>query len=340
MTQDCYGGVEIKAHATANAAQDVHIDGHISIRDVRSYHWRHIGHHLGYNYDTNTPGDPVSVSAFDITASNLVSIFPGNRLGFQEDTSPSALNISAYVNVSVTNFTAIGDPAYDFAGENVVTLKYQTNNVSLKNMNIRNFKGSGVDIYVTGGFNKADRITIDGVNVKNSSPTVIGVGTLNPMVSISNVNAVAPATGAQYGIDAGWSTSNIHITDTLNLVGYPTQIRYNSTNYATADRYFRRTTDVPSGVTRMLDLDPTMDYYASTSAFAAFGTDRPAPAASAGGGYWITHSRLTADSTIQTLTRNTSSTSQAQYWRVMNFSTKTAGAWNQQSITAVAYSTS
>ncbi len=39
-------GVEVKAHKDWPAPSDVHIRGHESFRDVRSFDLRHIDHHL------------------------------------------------------------------------------------------------------------------------------------------------------------------------------------------------------------------------------------------------------------------------------------------------------
>lgn len=326
---NCYGGIEIKGHDNESAAQGVTINGHISTRDVRSYHFRHIGHHLGPNTDTGAPGDPPTKSAFDIVATNLVSIFPGNRTGFQEDTTPSALNISAFSNVSITNFTAIGDPAYDFAGESVVTLKYLAHNIKLTNFNFRNFKNSAADIYVSGGFNMADRIIIDGVNSLNSSPRVVTIGTGNPFVSVNNINAIAPSVGALYGVDAGYSSdSNFTLGDTINLVGYPTAVRFKSTNYATSDLFRRRMQNAPTGFTRLIDLDPTKDYYFSTSEWATL-TDIPSGQS---GANFVEHSKIYVNSVMQKVVRNTTGTTQTAAWRVIDVGTKTAGPWNIQSV--------
>jgi hypothetical protein len=323
-TYNCYGGIEVKGHANESSSQAVTINGHISVMDVRSYHFRHIGHHLGPNTDTGAPGDPVSKSAFDIVATNLVSIFPGNRNGFQDETSPSALTISAFSNVSVTNFTAIGDPSYDFAHNSVVTAMYLSNNIKLSNFNFRDFKGSDQDIYITGGFNKSTRVIIDGVNSKNSSPRIIGVGSLNPAVSIDNVQGVAPATGALYAIDCGYSTEKINIGQNIQVEGFPTVVRFDGTNYSTLAKFLRRAMKSLTGVTKLVDLDVTKDYYFNTTEWATF-TDVPL---NQGGGNWVEHSVITGNSVIQRVTRNTTGTSQASAWRIIDTSTKGVGAWN------------
>ena len=79
-SENCFGGVEIKAHATASAAFGVIINGHRSIQDVRSYNWRHIGHHK--------LTDPMSQTARDIVATNLFSIRPATGSASMAATPP------------------------------------------------------------------------------------------------------------------------------------------------------------------------------------------------------------------------------------------------------------
>ena len=44
-TENCFGGLEIKAHEPTSAASDVVFNNHLDIRSIRSYNIRHIGHH-------------------------------------------------------------------------------------------------------------------------------------------------------------------------------------------------------------------------------------------------------------------------------------------------------
>jgi len=325
MTSGCYGGIELKAHVDANAARDVHINGHYDEGSVRSYNFRHIGHHSG--------ADTVSKSAFDITATNLVSVNPNNDKGFQDDASPRALCISAYHRVSVNGLTAIGRGGYASA-DVAIAIQYRAGQISLNGINVTGWTGAAQDISITSG----DSISISGVNIEASAQRAIYTGNSVSAVQISGVNATAPATGSLYGIDL-YDSTGVDLSG-INVTGYATAaIRADLNNYASMALFARRAVDVPAAVTKMYNLDPTKDYYASTTAFATFTTDRPAPAATAGGAYFIQHSRLSTDSVIQSLTRNTTSTSQAHYWRVLNYSTKAVGAWNQSTITAVAYST-
>ncbi|MGG1325425.1 glycosyl hydrolase family 28-related protein, partial [Bacillus tropicus] len=157
-TERCYGGVEVKAHESASAPYDVVINGHRSVGDVRSYNFRHIGHH--------TESDPDTLTAKGITASNLVSIRPNNKLGFQDGAKPRALAISAYQGVNINGFSAFGDPAStEFIDQPVVAMQYKVRNITLNVVNIQGFGTAKQDIYVIGSKNKADNITISSVNL-------------------------------------------------------------------------------------------------------------------------------------------------------------------------------
>ena len=52
------------------------------------------------------------LATYDVTFSNIVSLFPYKNEVYPGWT-PRALSISAYTNVSVNNFTAIGDGTFD-----------------------------------------------------------------------------------------------------------------------------------------------------------------------------------------------------------------------------------
>ncbi|MBS4161851.1 hypothetical protein GWP49_32820, partial [Klebsiella pneumoniae] len=91
-------GFEVKAHALAPAAQDVHFVNCSSENDIRGFDFRHIGFHRA--------SDPVSKSAFNVSVTNCRVLNPiFNSL--YEGLSPRALVISAFRNVNVNNFTAI-----------------------------------------------------------------------------------------------------------------------------------------------------------------------------------------------------------------------------------------
>lgn len=54
--------------------------------------------------------------------------------------TPRALVISAYKNVNVSGFTAIGDPDYDYKENPVVALQYRSQNITINGIKIRGFK--------------------------------------------------------------------------------------------------------------------------------------------------------------------------------------------------------
>jgi hypothetical protein len=90
---------------------------------------------------------------------------------------------------------------------------------------------------------------------------------------------------------------------------------------------------IPSGVTTMKALNTAFDYYASSTVFATFTTDRPTGVT---GAHFIEHSRRGTDVVIQTITRNTTSTP-VQYFRLL-YTDLTASAWQKVTSVAVAYS--
>ncbi|MEJ7281640.1 hypothetical protein, partial [Staphylococcus epidermidis] len=81
---------------------------------------------------------------------------------------PRALLISAYRNVSVNNFTAIGDS--DFGKleggkldkkQPAIAIQFMSENISLNNINVRNFKNAEVDIRLFGGDNRPSRVSLN-----------------------------------------------------------------------------------------------------------------------------------------------------------------------------------
>ncbi|WP_409273535.1 glycosyl hydrolase family 28-related protein [Neobacillus sp. SCS-31] len=163
----CFGGVEIKAHGNSSAASNVHIIGHLSVNDNRSFNWRHIGHHKST--------DPVSKTAFNIKATNLVSIAP-IRTALYENSKPRALVVSGYRNVAINHLTAIGDPEYDYRGEPVMALQYRSRNVALDNVSVSGFRTAGADIKLFGGDNCTDAVVIKKLTVRDSAPKAIQIG--------------------------------------------------------------------------------------------------------------------------------------------------------------------
>lgn len=160
MTCLNYGGIEVKAHGNVSAASGVFINNHLSIEDTRSYNFRHIGHH-------RRATDVQSKTAYNITMSNSVALYPYAN-GVYGQTTPRALVISAFKNVAVSNFTAIGDGRFT-AGQPAIALQFMTENIMLNNINIRGFKNAHADIKINGGNNRGKNIKLSNINVIDSS---------------------------------------------------------------------------------------------------------------------------------------------------------------------------
>ncbi|WP_174732702.1 glycosyl hydrolase family 28-related protein [Mesobacillus harenae] len=197
-TARCFGGVEIKAHHNSSAAANVQIIGHLSINDNRSYNFRHIGHHK--------ITDPESQTAYNILATNLIAIAPVHT-DLYRDSTPRGLVVSAYKNVVINHFTAIGNPEYDYKSNPVIAIQYRARNVILNKVSIRNFRKAGTDIKVFGGDNKADKVKISNVSVRNSSPQAIHIGSAIQDAVIQNITAIGQ--NGRYAIKAENSQPNI-----------------------------------------------------------------------------------------------------------------------------------
>ena len=178
----CFGGVEIKAHHNSSAASDIQIIGHLSVNDNRSFNFRHIGHHKGT--------DPESKTAFNIRASNLVSIQPVFTRLYAGST-PRGMVVSAYRNVVINNFVLIGDPNYDYKDNPVIAVQYRARNITLNNVTLQNFKKAGADIKVFGGDNRADDVTIQNITMMNSSPGGILFGNDIQNIHVKNIKVIS-----------------------------------------------------------------------------------------------------------------------------------------------------
>lgn len=178
-TARCFGGVEVKAHATSSAASTVKIVGHLSAGDHRSFNFRHIGHHHAT--------DPTSQTAYNIIATRLVSIAP-QYTPLYANSKPRALIVSAYRNVVVHDFTVVGDPDYDYRDEPVIGIQYKARNVTLSHVRMNGFRTAKCDIRVFGGDNRADHVCLDHVQIENSAKHGITIGPAIESVRLANVS--------------------------------------------------------------------------------------------------------------------------------------------------------
>ncbi|MGO2207374.1 MAG: peptidase G2 autoproteolytic cleavage domain-containing protein [Staphylococcus xylosus] len=156
-------GIEIKAHEMACAASNVYVNGHTSYKEQRSYSIRHIGHHRAAT-------DTKSKTAKDVMLNNLVALYP-QKNDVYPGWTPRALVICAYSNVSVNNFTAIGDGSFT-AGQPVVAVQFMAENVNLHNINIRGFKNASADLKIYGGDNRPKKVTFSNINLHKSSSNI------------------------------------------------------------------------------------------------------------------------------------------------------------------------
>ncbi|WP_231620348.1 glycoside hydrolase family 55 protein [Fictibacillus sp. 26RED30] len=153
-TARCFGGVEIKAHHNASAATNVHIYGHLSVNDNRSYNFRHIGHHKDI--------DPESKTAHHISATNLFSIAP-IYTELYEDSTPRSLVISGYNHVVINGLTVLGDLTYNYDGHPLIAIQYRARNVILNDVVVKDFTTSGPAVKVYGGPHRANDITLKSI---------------------------------------------------------------------------------------------------------------------------------------------------------------------------------
>lgn len=206
-TEGNFGGVEIKAHATASAARCVFVNNHVSIEDLRAYNIRHIGHH-------RSKTDAKSKTAYDVALNNCVALYPKYN-GVYPGSTPRALLISAYRNVSVNNFTAIGDNDFGKLDSGkidttmpVIAVQFMAENVILNNINITGFKNAGTDIKFFGGDNRGTRFIVSNANIYNSSPK-IGIASGAGIYDLKIMNCNLKGTGTGNGIETYNNTTII-----------------------------------------------------------------------------------------------------------------------------------
>lgn len=175
----CYSGIEVKAHQTAAAAASTVIIGHLSVRDTRSFNFRHIGHHLAK--------DEASQTAYDIIAINLQSIMPV-RTTLYRNSSPRALVVSAYQNVVIHTFTALGDRHYDYHGQPAIAVQYRARNVHLHHLAIKHFRSASTDVQIFGGPQHVDDVFMENIQSEDSAPTAVKIGENVKNSTIRNVH--------------------------------------------------------------------------------------------------------------------------------------------------------
>lgn len=206
-TEGNFGGVEIKAHAPASASRCVFVNNHLSIEDTRAYNIRHIGHHRAKT-------DAKSKTAYDVSLNNCVALRPKYN-GVYPGTTPRALLISAYKNVSVNNFTAIGDSDFSKLANGktdsnlpAIAVQFMAENVILNNITVTGFTTAGQDIKFFGGDNRGERFILSNVNIYNSSPKV-GIASGGGIYDLKIINGNLKGRGTGNGIETYNNTTVI-----------------------------------------------------------------------------------------------------------------------------------
>ncbi|MGI2282574.1 peptidase G2 autoproteolytic cleavage domain-containing protein [Staphylococcus cohnii] len=197
-TEMNYGGIEIKAHAPASAPNNILVNNHMSIHDSRAYNFRHIGHHRA--------GDPKSKTAHSLVLNNCTAVEPYDNKVYP-NTTPRALIISAYRNVQVNNFSAVGDGKFT-AGQPAIAVQFMSENVMLNGINVTGFKNSMADIKIFGGANRGKKITLSNINIWNSSQN-IGIAGGGGIYDLRIINANLQGQGTGNGLELYNNTAEI-----------------------------------------------------------------------------------------------------------------------------------
>ncbi|MCM3611349.1 glycoside hydrolase family 55 protein [Planococcus sp. MERTA32b] len=174
----CFGGVEIKAHATSSAAAGVHISGHLSVNDNRAFNFRHIGHHHAE--------DEESKSAFNLSAQKLVAIHPVHT-DLYKNSSPRALVVSGYRNVALNRFLFAGDPQYDYRNETAASIQFRAANIALANGRIQGFGSAKADLTIASGEKNVRNVLVQNIHSYQSATELLDLGKDNSTVQINNI---------------------------------------------------------------------------------------------------------------------------------------------------------
>ncbi|MGI2239361.1 peptidase G2 autoproteolytic cleavage domain-containing protein [Staphylococcus cohnii] len=197
-TEMNFGGIEVKAHAPTSAPNNILISNHMSIHDSRAYNLRHIGHHRA--------GDPKSKTAHSLVLNNCTAVEPYDNKVYPNST-PRALLISAYRNVQVNNFSAVGNGQFT-AGQPVIAVQFMSENIMLNGINITGFKNSQADIKIFGGNNRGKKITLSNINIWNSSQN-IGIAGGGKIYDFRIINANLQGQGTGNGLELYNNTAEI-----------------------------------------------------------------------------------------------------------------------------------
>lgn len=197
-SENNYGGLEIKAHETACAPQNVFVNNHLSIRDTRAYNIRHIGHHRA--------SDAQSKTAYNVVLNNCSAVYPQYNQVYP-NTTPRAIVVCAYRNVLVNNFSAIGDSKWT-AKQPVVVVQFRAENVTFNGVNIQGFTEASADLKIMGGANRPKKVSFANVNLFKSSK-YIGIAGGGQVYDTKIIGANLIGTGTGNAIEMYNNTAEI-----------------------------------------------------------------------------------------------------------------------------------
>ena len=225
ITERNSSGIEVKAHAEYTAPYDVVINGHVSRNDRMSYSFRHLGHMYA--------SEPITKSAYNITASNLSSYNINNDKKYYPDDPTSAatgiINIVGYHGVNINGVTAWTDVPDKCADQHLIMVRYMARNVNISNVSFKGFTKTDVGIYVVGGTDRADNVHISNVVAENSCRYVVKTGSNVVNYSITNVHADANGlVGASNVVNTTSSNGTVH---SITGTGYPHLVNLAGTNH-------------------------------------------------------------------------------------------------------------
>jgi hypothetical protein len=142
---------------------------------------------------------------------------------------PRGLVVSAYKNVVINQFTLIGDPEYDYAGNPIIAIQYRARNVVLNRLAIQGFKQAGTDVKVFGGAQRADHVEISKASIQGSAKQGIHIGEGIRHVSVSEVRAEGE--NGRFGLAD--NSEHASIKD-VHAEGYKTPISVGGRNHGMA----------------------------------------------------------------------------------------------------------
>lgn len=213
--EDNAHGFEIKAHGNASAATNIRLIGCAAEANEVNFSLRHIGHHVMLNTDGSAV--PLSLTAKNVQINNCTSRNPrrvftngatSNDGDIGDNMLPTGVNycslvIGAYRGVTITNFHAIGDPSYNYAGASTIVFHFRAEDIVLDGFHVEGFTTGAWDVYATGGDQPAKNVTIVNGILRDSAPGGIGVGSQgNAIIQNNSLSRNVPGSPNAIGIQA------------------------------------------------------------------------------------------------------------------------------------------